>query len=430
MKGQATLTVKDKLGNIKSVTTKDNVVFDIPKHILQNTLTYGLKYSSYGSKLPTGNEACNCVKYFNTIFVNDVESSITDPFEFLIPKLTGGITAKLNTSFINYTQYSSEGSSVVDNTIVRKWVWADLSESFSIKSLNLHHELLSEPSMGATVDQSNTSRTRPYPFQVELENGYFIRESRILSKHTDVVDIANGAYKYIDVRTVSDRMYGQSITASVGLYKLKNNEYALFSQHSDVTTTTFSSSVKYLHIIKIGINGIELQRTFALDDFITGADNTTLKMLCASTIGTKNYIYINKSTSVYGIFEIPDTQTTPAPALTGSEYVGVASYDGICAVANGFICNVDNYVIGMVIDTSLNTVEKRIRLFNCNTPCLTGQIAFLKDAYLGQERSTYIVGCDSYNIMRFANTTALNFDTPIAVTAGDTLSIVYTITAT
>jgi hypothetical protein len=51
MKGQATVTVTDKNGKIKSQTTEHNVVFDIPKMLLQNSLN--TQTSVYGVGYPT-----------------------------------------------------------------------------------------------------------------------------------------------------------------------------------------------------------------------------------------------------------------------------------------------------------------------------------------------------------------------------------------
>lgn len=413
MKGQATVTVTDKNGKIKSQTTEHNVVFDIPKMLWQNSLN--TQTSVYGVGYPYS--YTNMQEYFKDICVNDKEISTTDPYNVIVPILTGSDSAPA-LGIGTHTQYNSTASSIVGNQMIRRWDWPAIVQAMSVKSISL----------GYAGKTGFSKQSRLCPLTKLLPNGYFLsgnQNSIGLYKRKSTVDFSSSTFDSdLVVSSIIQNAAETSSVPRIYLYQLKNNEFAFLSNSADITTPTVADPPSYLHIITFETTGIVSSRHWALTEFGAGFGSAYIQNMCCATINGKNYICINKNSTNYGIFEIPDTQTAPSTGLTGTEYVSQSSNTGIGAISDSFLFKSGNYCKAIIINAN-NTVTVKDKCFNYYYSSNAYDFAGGIDSLRGATQQSY----DISNLVSRVNTTALNFETPIAVAQGDTLSITYTITA-
>lgn len=410
MKGQATVTVTDKNGKIKSQTTEHNVVFDIPKMLWQNSLN---TQTSMSVEYPYSYMSMQ--EYFKDICVNDKEISTTDPFNVVVPILTGSDFAPA-TGIGTHTLYNSTASSIVGNQMIRRWDWPAIAQAMSVKSISLGYKDKTTFKVGSRLCPTTTL----------LPNGYFlsVKDPGIsLYKRKSTVKFSSGKFDSdLVVSNIILSPTDPSYPPKIYLYQLKNNEFAFLSYSADITTPTTGTT--YLHIITFETTGIVSSRHWALTEFGAGFSSVLPENMCCATINDKNYICINKNSTNYGIFEIPDTQTAPSAGLTGTEYVAQSSNSGIGAISDSFLFKFSYYCKALIINAN-NTVTIKDKCFNYYNTSSGHDFAGGIDSLRGEISFTY----NKLNPLTRVNTTALNFATPIAVAQGDTLSIVYTLTA-
>ena len=137
MKGQATITVKDKNGNIKTSVKQHNKIFNMPQILLQDLADNGDIYltDAFSTSQKTY-RPISLKNYFRRLTAHSEDLSLTDPYDFKFPELIGGYTAATGHSeYANASVYN-----VTDDKITLTWAWTP-AEQKTIKSIALHSQI-------------------------------------------------------------------------------------------------------------------------------------------------------------------------------------------------------------------------------------------------------------------------------------------------
>ena len=445
MKGEALITIKTKDGKIKQQVKEKNIVFDIPKELMKGYVE-NADLGTYNAASPTG-EILNFDLWFKTIYVNEELSDQTTPRNWKMPVLFGGDTTNNDSANKRYAVADSVNSIMTSNIIKRYFTWNDCP-AFTLRSINLRHKdysgssivqtsrghrivkygkfywLSSMPAEGNTFDSNKPG----LKFNQLGEKSTFNWKSNYSGRLFTGLQVAGGW------SSGSPWIWRSAITA------LKKNgnvkEIALLRQTNDITTdaTSGQSTFNYLHIINADTG--ELVRSFAATQF-TGLYSTGRTFYSVKIIPTEygNFLLGMKTGgAAMSLWLIPDTPTSESIPMWAD---GIAQMTQ--TIENGTII-ISNLIFKFASSSSGG--RKTIKINSATPGDITtydyvpfnvgasydgygfGLSSDQKDEYIDSEFSY-----DAASVDRWFSVTALNLSEGIAVAAGDTLTIEYTITA-
>lgn len=404
MKGQATITIKDRNGNIKYNGTHNNQITDIFKKSMQQYLN-DLPWLESDCTPPT-REAAD----FQGITLHSED--LTDELNMKPILLTGGTSAKGSRDW----HYAAAINAVVEKSkISTSWSWA-IEEPLSIKSLALCNE----------VFVGTADRIAPFYGFVSNKGFAWVTGSNkfgYIKKQT-----ANLA-KLRKTRKQSNIQASQS--AGGVTY---NNEYVVVYQ-----------SALYVLSMEDWLGGITTSeyeskalRSFNISQF-NGEYYLNRYFKILSTV-EKDYI-ITLYNNDYGnvaVYELPrliNTGTFEPVAVFLDAINGSVSFIKGTQTGDGCIMGFyddKQFIITVKNDGTIDgrDVVLRATAYQGSTNTTPRQIATCPRTINQSYIANYSAYLDSAQKPIFAHTTILNLDAPITVETGDILNITYEITAT
>lgn len=485
MKGQATIIVKDKEGNIKQQVTENNVVFDIPKELIKQVLSFAdlgeinTTTTSNGATIVSSysnnpiSVAFNYKNWFDTIYLYDEPVSEVDYKDWKIPVLYGGEYNKAYDSNYRYTKKDSATSTTLPHATTYKQVftWANIPQAFQLKGLSLKHQMASDYIQYASNFPFCINYDTPSIYELRKIGNFYYRPCQVGSYLTNPIfgnltwntlytkstfswktTGGNRNFTGIQVGYISgSSQYTNAISVIYSLRKNpsnnNHNEIAVLSelQYSDSILTSTSTYIKYINIIDADTG--EIKRSFPLtqfDEFVGySASNHYMTPTNIRIISTDfgNFLLTRKTmgSSDYNFYlwQIPDSLTDSTiplyvtdAVISGGSTGNVATY---IQVLNEYIFNSwqsKTIRLNDVSEISEPTDSDKITTYNY-VPFNRMSSIYTQDYYRNYATYSkyYDLTCNSSTYECWYNTTALNISQEIQIAQGDTLTVEYTITA-
>lgn len=367
MKGQATITVKDKNGNIKTSVKQHNKIFNMPQILLQDLADNGDIYfgnidnsvAKYVNIIPLKN-------YFRSIYIHSEDLSLETPYDFKFPELIGGYTG--GTEIPDYANVSVYNTTA--DKITLTWAWTPDKQK-TIKSIALR------PYFDSLMPSADLCK--------KLNNDYFL--------------IGNSLYK----RTFNVSENGFS------LKKVDSNVYAPHADNTKVIRRKGYSLYIYdllteSNIKTIGSLGIQAD---SISTFIK-TDGTYEGFACITSQTTSG---------IYFTFDADGENFTVTSSLPNAF---PSTMSEMCTVGEKYLLvqSGSNYYI-YDYSTQKYIINK--------TPCVSSGYTDTNIKHASYRTGA----SEAYAIpVPYFNTTVLNLSAPVTVEAGETITITYEITAT
>lgn len=445
MKGQAIITIKDKNGKIKNQVTEKNVVFDIPKELIKQLIknadlgpigARGSESSSSSASLSSA--AANITAYsdwFRSIKVNDETCSEADYKDWKMPVLYGGEVAKADQNNARYVQYDAVNSSKNGAILKKAYTWNNCP-AFTLRSINLCHFYNSVNQGGSGNNFINRTNQK---YAVKSKNILFTKFNAGSASDW----FGNGQMGRIEKKgSFTWAGYGQATMESKlvngrgrwdsfcfsqpAIFPLKSDEVAVMKNSDNMTTEEQSTFWNYIVIIDAETGNVK--RSFSKSQFTglvtnSGTPNNDHSIIVATSFGSFLVANVNNGTGNNAkIWKIPEETTAESIEV----YADLTSYT---FSAYYTMTAIKNYVIDLAN-------RKTIRINNdANNP-----VTYYDYAPIQVNTSHTFLNINAFNEFYelagtdgafevWYNTTALNLSEGVAVAAGDTLTIEYTIAA-
>lgn len=367
MKGQATITVKDKNGNIKTSVKQHNKIFNMPQILLQDLADNGdIYFGNLNNEDVDFIDVIPLKDYFRSIYVHSEDLSLETPYDFKFPELIGGYIAGADIA-----DYANIGvDNTTENKITLVWAWTPDKQK-TLKSIALRPYF--------------TSYMQDAGLYKKLSNDYFLKGNLLYKRRLDVSN--NGfSFKMVDSNVYALHADNTKVIKCSGytlyIYDLLTNSNIKTIGRIPVQANRISTFIKpdgtyegfvtrtghtdYVHYFTFDENGDNLTVTSSLPNGVP----STMSELC--TVGEK-----------FAIFQ-----------FGGNYYI----YD----------YSTQKYIIN-------------------KTPCVSYGYADTNIKHALSESSNTNV---HIRPVPYFNTTALNLSAPVTVEAGETITITYEITAT
>lgn len=463
MEGKAIITIKGKDGKIKKQVTEKNVVFDIPKELLKSlikNLDLGMKgsMSNYSGSLSFSNSETYNLEaitdfdlWFQAIAVNDEVCSEQDYKDWKMPVLYGGEQATQDSNNKRYAYYDTANSAMTGNVLKKCYTWNDCP-AFTLRSINLKHANCAAKRQEPYWGTYPMKRYGKYYFFIGGYNNFQyefkgIRPNMLGEKDGFEWASGNSGVKFKGLKCGYFSTSGSYGVFQPTIYACKDREIMVLRNSDDMTTDETASGVRLNYLYVIDADTGSVKRKFALSQFDGITPYSTYFPTSSQTkiiatdygnflISTKKYT--GDSTYAVALWKIPDQ----------SEYSNYENGETINTWLDNFITNwsgwylyvtaINNYIIFSGSGSCRKVVKINsatpgdITTYNYNPFNLPSNfstdysyapiVAFNKYGDEVFQRSAY--GHETWY-----NTTALNLSEGIAVAAGDTLTIEYTITA-
>lgn len=447
MKGEALITIKTKDGKIKQQVKEKNVVFDIPKDILKETLKYidvmrGVITTSQDQQSVSWGAASAITDFkawFQAIRVYEENVSTTDKKDVKKAVLIGG---KRNiTGYSNYAQVTDNTNSMEDPNVLKfSYTWNNCPafylkaislcnwhnfENGTYEKFNLYGGAIRKLKNMMWCDKTNLSFAR-WLGNVEQYGNSYTFEANSLFKIKD-----NAKFKWVqqvkDLEQVSKPVGNTTISYSGSypcIFAAANDEIIVISEQQDITQTRSGHDYfNYLHVVDATTG--QVKRTYPRAKFGVSS-GSYLNSYAVITTDFGNFLYLRAAKKIY---TIPDNQSDDPELfadLSSDPNITYASYTYGYQVINNFI-----------VEGQAGTgYHPYTIVINSATPGDVttygyGPIAGIPQTY-GQAVNKYYEnlykGGSTYEW--WYNATALNLSgNGVQVTAGDTITIEYTITA-
>lgn len=462
MKGIVKITVTDKDGNIKTVR-QENKIFDIPKELMKE-LVKGAAFPGLDgpNNLNTGNQMISVgyslalsylegyEDWFRAIRVNDEYCSENDYTDVQVPVLFGSEFDQLQATNTRYAKLHTS-SERTDNILKKVYTWPD-SPAFELKSINLCHCNCMSRNPANGIDSETGS------FLVKYGKFYMSRlhygGTRIFNRYYNYLYEDNGTFIWANNRLGFDttKIYpigytGDSYYSILDLiYTAKDREIILLTKSNNLTTQGDAYGPRYVTIIDADSGNIKRCFPFTQFNGVPNFNQWTTVYAKVFTTEFGNFLMLNtKESTPYkiNIYRIPDqsemsnysnNETIPIwyedlntnlfnrtdwngmmRCCTIIKNIAMFTYDG-------------NYTYNKSLKINSAT-QGDITLYNY-IPVNTGSISTSYNDYAGNHATKYYDSLILKNgVPTWYNTTVLNLQTPVTVTAGATLKIEYTIVA-
>lgn len=477
MKGEALIIVKDKNGNIKKQIREKNTVFDIPKELIKDLISEadlgplgGNSYNQPGNEGATASSTITSpfaaitgyASWFRFLKLNDEVCSTTDFKDYKYPVLAGGEQTAVSTANKRYA-YIDTTRSIKSGAIMKKYyTWVDCP-AFTLRSLNLCH--------GSNARNFSQSQD-PFTYYNEGNNTYCYARKKgkfyydgaanrssslyfgnpeygyLATKREFTWDLDTGSYTYNDQgSTKFDKLatvYNYSeqsasfMVCAPNITALKDSvddndqpveEIAVFRYHNDMTTSDTSNQYwKYIKILDAN-TGTE-RRSFSYAKF-SGISSSSSGVQCMTTwlVATDFGTFLMQSTAYSSgstkIWKIPETQTDDTIQLYATISETTFNPYNYRVVINDVIIDEIHHT-AIKINNDANDPYKFMNYFayNANVSTMDSTYRYL----LNFNKYYKIAAAKAAQFETWYNTTVLNLSTPLEISAGDTLSIEYTIT--
>lgn len=472
MKGQAIITIKDKNGKIKKQVTEKNVVFDLPKILLKEMIAEadlglgsnsGMGTSSYSGSASSSIDQLTCFEdWFRYIKVNDETCSEQDYKDWKMPVLFGGEVARTQSNKNRYAYYDTSNSAKTGNILKKSYTWNNCP-AFTLKSINLCNFATAYagnwncmPAYFTNLYKLIKSGNFYWP-QCTIKNGSIkgVYSSQLARKSTFDWTLDKGRRKFEKVLQVGSRQQYSSdgtYRSPAPITALKSNEIALLRATNDITTDNDTNSndfsAKYLIIID-ATTGV-LKRSFPLTQFDGFIGYTSGGSSYAGTIYA-SYVRIiatdfgsfivmsksNNSASNLFIWKIPEqsemenySNNESIAVYADISSTGMTTGSGTFAI-NEFLFKPASSLANDLTIRINNDAQNPVTIydytpFNNNT----SSSSYENDQAVFNKFYTLTPGTQgNTSLEAWYNTTVLNLSEGVAVAAGDTLTIEYTITA-
>ena len=480
MKGQARLIVKDKDGNIKNDVTKSNVIFDIPKIIMQNWLN---NVDNIGG--PTNLQYTNTPfpyitkiqPWFNSIKINDVEVSETDYTDWKLPMLYGSTEARADATNTRYSQRDITRSKVEKTSFTNSWIWSDIPESFDVKSINLfwgYPENTSSTSYFGSfyyaVSEVTSLSGRECPPK-KISNNIILTRN-LFSNSSDgkyrYSPRNNNYYKFINFNCmyqledsinlnyngksfISENSSSSSSSSSIyadfsRFYTISNNRFISLDEYSkDSTNLNIGRYHNYLNYITIhpdnSIKKEDIIAQFDIKKFtidgttpITTSSLSNRNQVCFLINNNDTFMYFYHKGKIY-VYLLPTEQDDNLQ--TPVEILNIIDSTSLYRIQ---MRTIRNYIQLYLKPDSNTLYVKTIELKSDGTHIIHNKGMYNNNTLLWTEYTSNTGNYINYQVdMRgddvdagnnfpiWYNTTALNLSTPVSLSAGDTLIVDYTI---
>jgi hypothetical protein len=465
MKGEALITIKDKNGKIKQQVKETNVVFDIPKELtkkmIENAdLELGTTENGFSNATTADMSSMLSVitayeDWFRSIKINDEECSEVDFKDWKMPVLFGGEIASANSNRKRYAYYDTANSSKTGNLLKKSYTWNDCP-AFTLKSINLCHYV-------ASTSQSRASVMTILGYQTIMKKGIFLwwnneannsgntkgmAFNQLARKNGFTWESGKGRAAIITKRVgpTGNNNYNYQYYRKPHIIPLKGDEIAVLTADADYTNeaNNNSSAVKYLSIID-STNG-NVKRSFPLTQFDGFVGYTSSNhyitsdyvQIVATDFGS--FIVMSKTNSASNLFIWKIPEQSEMENYSNNEaipvYADLTSISGIsiatntCVVVNEFLIFTADFGNEHTIRIN-NDAQNPYTLYNYAPFNMTNGSS--NSQYSSSNVNKYadaISGGGYFALPKWYNTTALNLSGGgVSVSAGDTITIEYTITA-
>lgn len=445
MKGIAHIVVKDKYGNIKTNVTEHNTITDAFKNRVQAWLNGIEKYQTLDNK---GKFPSTTTQYFNGIFVN--EATISDDKDIPIPAFIGGQVSKANAS---NNMYSAVSTHTADDTKIQStWAWT-ADKAYTIKSIALKNGEFANSFQSLQEGWGNTA------------------VAMVLKLNSNKVLLTGNSYQWQFFGELKNRVktvtknYGNLVKVSSAYLKffpLYSNEIALISSSTSAPET--GGSVYKIYVFdKNDITDYSTatpKRSFALTQFEGLVNQQTLALAIIPT-EQADYLFFSKSSTELFVYKIPRSATEETiPKLqtitTTRQYVSPYALYGRTLLWPKSTGSSEKKCALIRVDydtaSSTETITYKEIETNGGTPSNNSQNAanytprlyYLETAeevvnpYVVESQDgtnpdssssdKTILDRPCYGLSpSWHNSTILNLSTPISLSAGDVLTVSYTI---
>lgn len=483
MKGQATIIVKDKEGNIKQQVTENNIVFDIPKEIIKQVLSFADVGEVNGTTTSNGattinsystnpiSTALNYKNWFDTIYLYEEPISEVDYKDWKIPVLYGGEYNKAYDSNYRYAKKDSATSTTLPHATTYKQVftWANIPQGFSLKGISLKHQMASDYIQYADYFPFCTTYGTPSVYELRRIGNFYYRPCQVGGYLTGSIfgnltwntlytkstfswktTGGNRNFKGVNVGYISGG--SENTNAITVIYPLKkssitnHNEIAVLSelQFVDSILTSTSTNIKYINIIDADTG--EVTRSFPLtqfDGFVGySASNHYMGSSSIRIISTDfgNFLLTRKTmgSSDYNFYlwQLPDSSSESTIPL----YVTNSVITSTTSNTNNHIQVLNEYIFDSwgnktirlmdVSEISEPTDVDKIKTYNyIPFNRLSSVSSHNRYNNYATFNKYYDLTCNTSQYECWYNTTALNISQEIQIAEGDTLTVEYTITA-
>lgn len=474
MKGQARLIVKDKDGNIKNDVTKSNVIFDIPKVIMQNWLNnvdnMGGTNETYYTNTPF-KYITKIRPWFNSIKINDVEVSETDYTDWKLPVLYGSTESRVDITNTRYSQRDETRSSLDNSSFTNSWIWSDIPESFNIKSINLFwgYPITTTSSNwfgkmyytpeGVTSYGYVECPPKKISNNVVLTRPYFPTGSGSVRRYPDSYKFRNGCsmYQLLDKIKIAyngrdfiaeNQTYQDNKTEVASYYNrfytIPNNRFISLDYYDKTSTKTNVGESRLQYITIHPDNSIANKNIIAQFDIKKFTTNGTTPIttstsfsgrnrICFLTNNNDTYMYFYHQGKIY-VYLLPTEQDDNLQ--TPIEILNIVDSTSLNNIQMRTIRNYIQLNLWIGDTRYIRTIELKSDgthmiydrgMYNNKTWLFTEGGTYQYINYQVDMRGDDVDAGSSFPI--WYNTTALNLSTPVSISAGDTLIVDYTITA-
>lgn len=369
MKGQATITVKDKNGNIKTSVKQHNKIFNMPQILLQDLADNAEFYTGDNvSEEMTVKyiEPLTLKDYFRYLYVYSEDLSLETPYDFKLPQLIGGRAT--GTGLADYANISVEN--LTNDKITLTWAWTSDKQK-TIKSIALRPCF---KSAGAMFKR--------------LSNNYFIFGQSLYKKE---VDLSKNGYS---IREVAEGPFAPH-SDNTKVFKIDDlNGLYLFDLQTETNIKTIGWLSSYPHN-KLCV--------------LKKADGTYEGFATHSAQGDRFCRFTFDGNGDNFVTNEAMPESLPSTATQ------------ICAIFDKFLLFYNDTDYGIYdCETQRSIISKSLLVA---IGCFDTDIKHLRTG-------TGYSGEDKIVLVPYFNTTALNLSAPVMVEAGETITITYEITAT
>ena len=369
MKGQATITVKDKNGNIKTSVKQHNKIFNMPQILLQDLADNAEFYTGDDvskNMKTTYIESLALKDYFLSLYVYSEALSLENPYDFKLPQLIGGRTA--GTGLADYANISVYNAT--NDKMTLTWAWTPDKQK-TIKSLALRPRC---QVLGAMFKR--------------LSNNYFIFGQSLYKKE---LDLSKNGYS---IREVAEGPFAPH-SDNTKVFKIDDlNGLYLF----DLQTESNIKTIGRLSFYPLNELCVLKKADGTYEGFAT--HNQTGYRFCRFTFDGNGDNFVQDEAKPESL---PSTATR------------------ICAIFDKFLLFKNGKDYGIYDSVTQQSIMSKAPLVAVG--CFDADIKHLRDA-------TGASGQDKIVHVPYFNTTVLNLSAPVTVEAGETITITYEITAT
>ena len=427
MKGTIDITIKRKDGTVEK-RQEHNVALDLPAFMIKNyaedsflPIVSSFVETEYLKDTYSGMSLC------------EEERDLTKP-EWRLRAL---LTITSGSSLPWHTALASPTNDGKKRTITAAWTMpSDEGFSLTLKSISCDNAKMfaSRPDCNNGGQSGNGLYDKGVIF---CRNGFYYYYFGAELKKSDFL-FSNSNYGGLLAEKITTSKVAPFMPYSLGLLKTvggsptrTNDGRFAFVNSEGNTIAHFYPPNATDKLVIYDKTASQTALSFTMSQFTNYKPNYSTYVI---NTGTKNWIFqYDSSINASRIWQIPDTQTSDAIALTSETFlqgVAIKTISGNSSEQGAYIIGnyiINNHIVYKISDDLTVTTYKGVSS-ETEKPTSETSMRYMDKDYLNWSiqhsgNSVFYIGAIPY----FANLTASNFSTPITLAAGDVLSVSYSI---